>query len=74
MAAKAPTAIGFSSKVVSKNPSDRDIRSTPSAMAWSIPANVSEAAASGSFLSLKKKTLYMASLALGATPVAVPFA
>ncbi|KAJ9705056.1 hypothetical protein PVL29_003214 [Vitis rotundifolia] len=74
MAAKAPTAIRFSSKVVSTNSSDRDIRPTPSVMAWSIPANVFEAAASESYMSLKKKTLYMTSLALGATPVAVPFA
>ncbi|KAJ9705058.1 hypothetical protein PVL29_003216 [Vitis rotundifolia] len=72
MAAKAPTAIGFSSKVVSGNPSESDMRSTPSAMAWSIPANVSEAG--GSYVSLEKSTLYMASRALGAMPVAVPLA
>ncbi|KAJ9705062.1 hypothetical protein PVL29_003220 [Vitis rotundifolia] len=72
MAAKAPTAIGFCSKVVSSNPSDSDMRSTPSAMAWSIPANVSEAAEAS--VSLIKSTLYAASRALGAMPIAVPFA
>ncbi|KAJ9705065.1 hypothetical protein PVL29_003223 [Vitis rotundifolia] len=72
MAAKAPTAIGFCSKVVSSYPSDSDMRSTPSAMAWSIPANVSEAAEVS--VSLIKITLYAASRALGAMPIAVPFA
>ncbi|KAJ9705053.1 hypothetical protein PVL29_003211 [Vitis rotundifolia] len=74
MAEKAPTAIGFCSKVVSSNPSDSDMRSTPSAIAWSIPASVSEAAASSSLRSLRKITLYMATLALGEMPIAVPSA
>ncbi|KAG6666237.1 hypothetical protein CIPAW_01G017100 [Carya illinoinensis] len=71
MAAKVAIAIGSSPKKLSSKakPKDRDNISTPSRIAWSIAARTSDEKTP-----YLQAALYIAILALGAMPLAVPLA
>ncbi|BAT87893.1 hypothetical protein VIGAN_05131200 [Vigna angularis var. angularis] len=68
-AEKAAIATGSSYKGTMSKPIEMEITSTPSAIAWSKPASMSEANTPWAHA-----TLYIAILARGAIPLAVPLA